>query len=158
MFGADYLGISKLLVLFPSQLRLFLVGIIVYIIFDKINKKNIYPLVLISIGAIILFQDYAYFKFSFYPLFLGVLVIYLVYYVKNIKVSFDFSYSFYILHFPVIQLSLYFGVNPTNPIISFTGFFLVILLLSYSSEKYIEKIFVNIGRKIVKKDKLHVTN
>jgi peptidoglycan/LPS O-acetylase OafA/YrhL len=158
MFGADYLGISKLLVLFPSQLRLFLVGIILYIIFDKINKKNIYTLVFISIGTIILFQDYSYFKFLFYPLFLGVLVIYLAYYVKNIKVNFDFSYSFYILHFPVIQLSLYFGINPSNPVVSITGLFFIILVLSYSSEKYIEKIFVSIGRTIVKKDRLNVTN
>ena len=35
MFGVDYLGISKLLILFPSQLRLFLVGIVLYILFDR---------------------------------------------------------------------------------------------------------------------------
>ena len=77
----------------------------------------------------------------------------LVYYVKNIKVNFDFSYSFYILHFPVIQLSLYFGMNPINPVISFVSLFAVILLLSYLSEIYIEKKFVNIGKNIIKKEK-----
>ena len=80
-------------------------------------------------------------------------MIFLVYFVKNIKVNFDFSYSLYILHFPVIQLVLYFNINPTNPIISFVVLFAVILVLSYFSEKYIEKRFIKIGREIVKKDK-----
>ena len=64
-----------------------------------------------------------------------------------------FSYSFYILHFPVIQLALYFGINPSNPLVSFVSLFAVILVLSYFSEKYIEKRFIKIGREIVKKDK-----
>jgi peptidoglycan/LPS O-acetylase OafA/YrhL len=61
---------------------------------------------------------------------------------------FDFSYSFYILHFPVIQLALYFGINPSNPLVSFVSLFAVILFLSYFSEKYIEKRFVKIGKEI----------
>ena len=63
------------------------------------------------------------------------------------------SYSFYILHFPVIQIVLYFGINPINPVVSFISLFAVILVLSYFSEKYIEKKFVKIGREIVKKDR-----
>ena len=98
-------------------------------------------------------KDFEYFKFSVYPLLVGILVIYLVYFIKHIKIDFDFSYSFYILHFPVIQLALYFGINPSNPIISFVSLFVVILVLSYFSEKYIEKRFIKIGREIVKKDK-----
>jgi len=79
-------------------------------------------------------------------------MIWLVYYVKPIKIKFDFSYSFYILHFPVIQLSVYFGVNPVNPIISFVSLFSVVLVLSYFSEKYIEKRFIKLGRDIIKKN------
>ncbi len=134
MFAVDYLGIEKLLVQFPAQLRLFLVGIMLYVLFDKFKDKNITLL-------------------AIYPLFLGILVIYLVYFVKHIKINFDFSYSFYILHFPVIQLALYFGINPSNPIVSFVSLFAVILFLSYFSEKYIEKKFVGIGKNIVKRDK-----
>ena len=81
------------------------------------------------------------------------MMIFLVYFVKNIKVNFDFSYSLYILHFPVIQSALYFEINPTNPIISFVVLFAVILVLSYFSEKYIEKRFIKIGREIVKKER-----
>ena len=153
MYVSEYLGISKLLVLFPSQLRLFIVGILLYIFFDKINRKNIYPLVIFSFITIFLFIDNKYFKFTLYPALLGFIVIYLVYYVKQIKIKFDFSYSFYILHFPVIQLALYFGINPSNPVLSFVSLFAVILVLSYFSEKYIEKKFIQIGKNIVKRSK-----
>ncbi len=154
MFTVDYLGIAKLLVQFPAQLRLFLVGIVLYVLFDKFKDKNITLLAIGSLILIVLLKDFGYFKFSVYPLFLGILVIYLVYFVKHIKINFDFSYSFYILHFPVIQLALYFEINPSNPIVSFVSLFSVILVLSYFSEKYIEKRFVSIGKSIVKKDKV----
>jgi peptidoglycan/LPS O-acetylase OafA/YrhL len=59
-----------------------------------------------------------------------------------------------VLHFPVIQLVLYFGINPSNPTISFVILFGVVFVLAYFSEKYIEKKFVNIGKSIIKKDKV----
>lgn len=106
---------------------------------------------------LILFIDNSYFKFTLYPFAIGILVIFLVYFVKTIKINFDFSYSFYILHFPVIQLALYFGINPSDPVVSFVGLFFVILVLAYFSEIFIEKKFVSIGRNIVKKDRENAT-
>lgn len=153
MFGVSYLGIEKLLVQFPAQLRLFVVGIILYVTFSKLNNRNIYVLLFISLIVFFVFKDLSYFKYSIYPLCIGIWVVYLAYFVKYIKINFDFSYSLYILHFPVIQLALYFEINPTNPIISFVVLFAVILVLSYFSEKYIEKRFIKIGREIVKKDR-----
>lgn len=153
MFTVDYMGIEKLLVQFPAQLRLFTIGIICYVIFTKFNKNNIYLAVAISFFLILFFKDLMYFKYMIYPIFIGVFVIFCAYFIKHIKVDFDFSYSFYILHFPVIQLALYFGINPTNPIISFLTLFIVILTLSYLSEKYIEKKFIKIGKNIIKRNK-----
>ena len=153
MFAVDYLGIEKLLLQFPAQVRLFMVGILLYILFDKFNKNNIYLLAIVSLILLIFLKDNTYFNYILYPFCIGFMMIFLVYFVKNIKVNFDFSYSLYILHFPVIQLALYFEINPTNPIISFVVLFAVILVLSYFSEKYIEKRFIKIGREIVKKDK-----
>jgi len=153
MFAVDYLGIEKLLVQFPAQLRLFMVGIMLYVLFDKFKDKNITLFAIVSLILIVLFKDFDWFKFSVYPLFLGVLVIYLAFFVKHIKIDFDFSYSFYILHFPVIQLALYFGINPSNPIVSFVSLFAVILVLSYFSEKYIEKKFIKMGREIIERNR-----
>ncbi|MFW3346081.1 acyltransferase family protein [Aliarcobacter butzleri] len=152
MFIVNFIGMEKLLVQFPAQLRLFLVGIICYIIFKKFNKNNIYLAVLISFLLVVLFKDIIYFKYMIYPMCIGIFVIFCAYFIKYIKVDFDFSYSFYILHFPVIQLALYFGINPTNPIISFLTLFTVILILSYLSEKYIEKKFIKIGKDIIKRN------
>jgi len=153
MFAVDYINIPSLLVQFPSQLRLFLVGIILYLFFERINTKNIYWLSAGSLVLILFFYSENYFRFTIYPLLLGFIVIYLVYFTKIIKMKFDFSYSFYILHFPIIQLVLYFDVNPENPIISFISIFMVVLVLSYFSEKYIEKKFVKIGKNIINRKK-----
>ncbi len=146
--------ISQMLILqFPAQGRLFLAGIFLYIFFDKINKKNIYWLLIIGVVSIVVFDGNNYFRFSIYPIMLSFIVIYLTYFVKKIKINFDFSYSFYILHFPVIQLALYFDMNPTNPILSFIGLFSTVLILSYFSEKYIEKKFIQLGKNIIQRNK-----
>ena len=132
---------------------LFIVGILLYLLFDKFKNKNIYFLAIGSLVLIALFNDSSYFKYMIYPFCIGFIMIYLVYFFKYIKINFDFSYSFYILHFPVIQVFLYFGANPDNPLISFIVLFSIILVLSYISEKYIEKRFIQIGKNIIKKDK-----
>ena len=157
MFGVEHFGMTKLLVQFPSQLRLFMVGVIFYIFFDKINKQNIYPLLVLSFILILLFSDNSYFKFTLYPFTIGIIVIFLAYFLKNIQIKFDFSYSFYILHFPIIQLGLYFKLISSNPFISFFSLFFIVLFLSYFSEKYIEKRFIQLGKKIIKRD-ANVTN
>ncbi len=162
MFGVDYIAslgvVSRhhadiLLFQSPAQVRLFVVGILLYVLFDKYKDKNIYLLAAISLISIFLFGDNSYFIYIFYPLFLGVLSVWSVYFVKHVNINFDFSYSFYILHFPVIQLSLFFGVNPSNPMLSFAILFTVVLVLSYFFEKYIEKIFIRIGKNIIRQDK-----
>jgi len=153
MFGVDYFQLNKLLVQFPAQLRLFLSGIVFYLLFDKLNTKNMNRMSIISVILIIVFYEDNIFRYALYPFALGFLVIYLVYFTRTIKISFDFSYSFYILHFPVIQLVLFFDINPSNQIISFISIFTVILILSYFSEKYIEKKFIKLGKNIISRKK-----
>ncbi len=154
IFAVDYLGIDKLLVQFPAQLRLFLVGIFLYVLFDKFKDKSITLFAIVSLifivsGFLIFWsfdsdqnKKHFYIKrfFRIFPLYAFLKVLQ--------TLPFDFSYSFYILHFPVIQLALYFGINPSNPLVSFVSLFAVILFLSYFSEKYIEKRFVKIGKEI----------
>lgn len=152
MFGVTYIGIEKLLVQFPGQLRLFIIGILLYVLLDKIEKNKIYLTLFLSIAVMIYFGNNPYFKFTFYPLVLGILVVFLVFYVQKINISFDFSYSFYILHFPVIQIALFFEINPGNPLVSFLVLFMSVIFLSFLSEKYIEKKFVQIGKKLIRKE------
>lgn len=151
MFIIDYLGLDKLNVQYPAQLRLFLIGILLYIFFDKLKKVNLYFLSTFAFVLLYIFNHYKYFYFIFYPLCIGVLVVFLVFVIKIRKINFDFSYSFYILHFPVIQLFQYFGINPNDPVISFFVIFIVIVILSYISELYIEKRFIYIGKILLEK-------
>lgn len=152
MICMDYLGSEKLLVQFPAQLRLFITGSILYILINKIDKIQIFILSLFSILFLIFFPESHFFIFSVYPILLGIIVICIVFYTYSIKISFDFSYSFYILHFPIIQISLYLGMNPKEPFISFITLFMVIILFSFLSEKYIEKRFIKIGKTLVNRE------
>ena len=144
----NYFDLSKMIALFPSQLRLFIVGVFLYVFFSKLSKEVLFLMGPISIVLIYLFSENEYFKFLMYPILLGFILLFIIYCIKEIKIKFDFSYSFYILHFPVIQLAIYFNINPSNPILSFVFLFSIIIFLSFLSEKYIEKRFIRIGKKV----------
>lgn len=144
----NYFDLSKMIALFPSQLRLFIVGVFLYVFFSKLSKEVLFLMGPISIVFIYLFSENEYFKFLMYPILLGFILLFIIYCIKEIKIKFDFSYSFYILHFPVIQLAIYFNINPSNPILSFVFLFSIIIFLSFLSEKYIEKRFIRIGKKV----------
>jgi len=146
---------ETLMILFPAQLRLFIIGILLYIFFNKFQNNNIQFIVLsiVSLISLLLFSGQNIFDYLLYPILLGVFFIVLSYKIKLPKIKFDFSYSFYILHFPIIQLSIYFKLIPDNPLLSFISLFIVVLILSYLSEKYIEKRFIQIGKNIINKEK-----
>ena len=152
-FIVDYFEYTRLIVQFPAQLRLFLSGIFMYLFLDTILKSKITTLVPFLLIVIYLFIDCLTFKIILYPILISIVVMCLVFCIKHIKINFDFSYSFYIFHFPIIQLSLYFNFNHDNPFISFFTLFFIILMLSYFSEKYIEDYFIQLGKKIIKRRK-----
>ncbi|MFA0002922.1 acyltransferase family protein, partial [Vibrio splendidus] len=149
MFYFNHLSNEKMLVQFPAQLRLFLSGIFVFVLFKEFDKIRINFSVVVCFILILLFRDNSVFRFTVYPLTLSVFLVYIVYYIKPVVVKFDFSYSFYIVHFPLIQLFIYFNFNPSNPLVSLALLFSITVFLSYLSEKYIEKRFVRLGRKII---------
>jgi peptidoglycan/LPS O-acetylase OafA/YrhL len=142
---------DKMLIQFPGQLRLFLAGIFSYILFQRICKYNSAMLSFLFVCLIIFFRDDALFRFTIYPFLLSFVLIYVVYFVKAVVVKFDFSYSFYIVHFPLIQLSIILGVNPSNQILSFLLLFSLTIIISYFSEIYIEKHFVKLGKSLIYK-------
>jgi peptidoglycan/LPS O-acetylase OafA/YrhL len=150
VFYFQSLNNEKMLVQFPAQIRLFLAGILLYIFFDKFGKYKPTITAAACLILIILFRDNVLFRFIIYPFSLGIFLIYVAYYIKPIIIKFDFSYSFYIVHFPLIQLAIWFNLNPSNPITSFILLFSLTVLISYVSEIYIEKRFIKLGRAIIK--------
>ena len=153
MFTVNDIGSSKLLSQFPAQLRLFVTGIILYVLFHKFNSLKILVTLPFAFSLLFFLNDNVYFGFAFSPMLLGLIVLTLTSYLRYVHINFDFSYSFYILHFPIIQLSLYFGINPDNPWMSFISLFSIIFIMSYFSERYIEKQFIRIGKNIIRKNK-----
>lgn len=149
MLIMEHMGFEKMFVQFPSQLRLFLVGIWLYIDFNKLNKRSIILFSLMGLILVLILKENMFFKFSFYPLLMGIILFFTAYGIKIFKITFDFSFSFYILHFPIIQLFLYLGIHPSNSIISFTTLFSFVFFLSYYSERYIEKRFINLGKRLL---------
>lgn len=143
-----------LLFQFPALLRLFIVGILLYVFFQKFKNKNIYFLSIGSLILLILFEKNLFFQYTLYPFCIGFIMIYMVYFIKYIKINFDFSYSLYIVHFPVIQIFLFFNLNSNNSIISFVSLLSIILVLSYLSEKFIEKRFIKYGKDLIKKNRI----
>lgn len=150
MFYSQLLTNEKMLVQLPAQMRLFLAGIFLYIFFDRFGKYKPTLIATACLILIILCRDNDLFRFTIYPFLLGVVLVYLVYNIKPIILKFDFSYSFYIVHFPLIQLAILFDLNPSNPLISFILLFFLTILISYLSEIYIEKPFIKLGKRIIK--------
>ena len=140
---------EKMLVQFPAQMRLFLAGIFCYIFFDKFWKYSTGVAAAACLIFIILFRDNDLFRFTVYPFFLGAFLIYITYYIKPITLKFDFSYSFYIVHFPLIQLAELFDLNPSNPLISFLLLFSITIVISYLSELYVEKPCIKFGKAVI---------
>lgn len=149
VFLVDFFDYTRLSVQFPAQLRLFLVGVIFYIVFDKLTVKFVGVITIFSVSCYLLFYGNIYFQNVFYPICVGCWVISFSYLTKTVKIPFDFSYSFYIIHFPIIQLSLYFGFEFNEPIYSFFSLLSVILVLSFLSERFIEKKSINLGKYII---------
>jgi peptidoglycan/LPS O-acetylase OafA/YrhL len=150
LFAVSYNGGGQLSVLFPAQLRLFLSGILLYILLDKREVNYSVFLTVLTVSILVSLLNDIFFISFFYPFLLSAILWLLAFKIKKIKINFDFSYSFYILHFPVIQLSLYFNVHPSNPLLGFVLLFTIILVLSFYSEKYIEKKLVTVGKRFAK--------
>ncbi|MDO6499532.1 acyltransferase family protein [Photobacterium sanguinicancri] len=144
------LGLEQLIVLFPGQLRLFIIGVLLYHLFSRFNQKNITIMLFVSVVVVVLDFDYFIVDFLLYPFCIGIIVLYVVFFLKPINVGFDFSYSLYILHFPVIQIFIYFSFDHYVPWLSFVSLFSLVLVLSYFSERFIEKRFVKLGRDMIK--------
>ncbi|MDD2781647.1 acyltransferase [Sulfuricurvum sp.] len=149
MFTAEYLHFDKLLVQFPAQLRLFVVGMTLYVFYEFVNRYSVI-LTVLSILILLFVPASSFFDFVLYPWAIGFILFFIVFRLFTIKVHFDFSYSLYIIHYPIIQLFMYFHINPTNPFYSFVSIFSIILVLALLSEKYLEKPFIEMGKKILK--------
>lgn len=131
----------------PGQLRFFIVGIGLYIYRDKfiMPKPAAFLLAILLFAACTLRCDYP--LTLIYPILIGALVFICVLRLPVIKMDMDISYGVYLIHAPLIQLALLFGIFSDN-----TGFLSLLLalvfILAYFVEKIIEIPMVSYGKKL----------
>lgn len=152
----NYLHLESLSHQFPGQLKFFVVGIIFYLLYERINHKHFHLISfisLISLISLIYIKNYSNIHIInfFGPILLGIICFYFVFFIKYIKIEFDFSYSIYVIHFPIIQIVLYFNLNPDNPLLSFCLIICLVFIFGFFLEKYVEKRFINFGKRFLYK-------
>jgi peptidoglycan/LPS O-acetylase OafA/YrhL len=128
---------------FLGQIKFFISGTILLFYFDFIVKKHCK--ILLPIATIIFLSRY-FISFwlieFFYPLAFAIIIVWCAYKFKKLAIltrAGDFSYGFYLFHFPVIQVFMYFGWFGKTPILLFAACFFVIYALSCLSWHCLEK-------------------
>ncbi|MDR0873521.1 MAG: acyltransferase [Prevotellaceae bacterium] len=128
---------------FPGQIRFFVSGAIILIYFDFIVKKRVKWFLPVSAGVFLTryFFNNPIIDFL-YPFSFAVLIVCCAYYFKRISILTkygDFSYGFYLFHFPIIQIFVHFGILKENPVLLFLVCFVIIYSLSALSWHLLEK-------------------
>jgi len=128
---------------FFGQIRYFISGAIILFYFDFIVKERVKYF--LPIAAVVFLTKYFFSHWLvdfLYPFSFAVLIVFCAYYFKKISILTkygDFSYGFYLFHFPVIQIMIHFGFFKENPVLLFVLCFFVILLFSVLSWHLLEK-------------------
>jgi peptidoglycan/LPS O-acetylase OafA/YrhL len=138
--------------LFPAQLRFFVVGIGIHLYFThEIIEKNWLKYGLVAIILFMLCNYYNELHLSLiYPLLVGALVYICAFNLPQIPLKYDISYGAYLIHAPLIQLSLLFGLFEDSTRFLFM-LLVVVYVLAFCAEKFVELPMVRLGKTLSKK-------
>lgn len=132
---------------FPGQLRLFVVGIAIYLYRDKFNMN-------FTMAFILAFMMFAICSFrsvlpliSIYPLLVGTLVFICALRLPVMKPKYDISYGVYLIHAPLIQTALLIGIYENN-LVFLSLLLMAVFAAAFAAEKFIEIPMVRYGKKL----------
>jgi peptidoglycan/LPS O-acetylase OafA/YrhL len=129
----------------PAQLGFFAIGALVYYYYPSFIKHEISVwIVALSSYAAYLFTDWMFFRVISISLLVMSVGLLLSVSKGRIK-SGDFSYGTYVLHFPVIQVLVAFGIFHAYPLASVVFTALAVAILSFASWHLVEKRFLSIS-------------
>jgi len=130
--GGIYI-MSKKITISKGIFSLSTIILLIYSVFLHSTTLSVY-LSVILFSIMILFLSQNKLKYNRFFLFLG-------------KISF----SFYLIHYGIIKLFEKYDLFRLNPYLSIFMMFIVTLILSLLSFKYIETVFINIGKNLIKR-------
>ncbi len=148
--GIERLTLAKQL---PGQMRFFIIGIALYMWRDKINISTLWAVV-IAVGLFVactIFRHDMWFD-VIYPLVIGLWVFVVAMRLPAKPIHFDFSYGVYLLHAPLIQISILLGIF-SDSLLYLAGLSVCVFILAFLAEVGIEKPGIALGKYITKKRK-----
>ncbi|MEZ5692237.1 MAG: acyltransferase [Rickettsiales bacterium] len=145
----QHYGMDTLAKQLPGQMRFFIMGIALYHYQDKIqiNHKMAFITALILFTICSLRHDLPI--MFIYPALMGFLVFICALRLPVFLIKYDISYGVYIIHAPLIQISLLLGFFE-NSIGFLAALFILIYSLAFCVEKTIEIPMVKLGKKLSK--------
>jgi peptidoglycan/LPS O-acetylase OafA/YrhL len=133
---------------FPGQLRYFVVGIALYRYADRIRIGRgaacLCAIVLFGLCSLIYMLPLV----TVYPLMIGMLVFLCALRVPVLLLKRDISYGVYLIHGPIIQLSLLMGIFRDGPIY-LTAMLCAVFGLALLAEIFIERPGIALGRMLL---------
>jgi len=141
-------GMDNLAKQLPGQIRFFVVGMALYHYRKMLTFPTLAGIIIASILFVICqIYGHSLIVLSLYPLCFGLVMYICVFRLPHIPLPFDISYGVYLLHGPLIQFSLLFGIFRDT-----TGFLMLllscVLLLAFAAERYIEQPGIELGKRL----------
>lgn len=149
--NADYLTYAKQL---PGQLQFFAIGIAAYRYRHVLAVNRYLGLAegIVLAAMVTLLMPWR--PPIVYPLAVGALVVVLALYTPRIRMTLDFSYGVYLLHAPVIQLSLLSGLYRPG-LDGLAATLVLVVVMALLAERVIEAPGIALGKALVRRLRRH---
>jgi peptidoglycan/LPS O-acetylase OafA/YrhL/glycosyltransferase involved in cell wall biosynthesis len=145
----DHWGEYEMAKQLPGQLQFFVLGIAAYRYGNRLAMSRVTGAVLtLGLGIVftLLLRPH---PLVIYPLIVGALTTVAALRTPHIRMEADMSYGVYLLHAPIIQLSLIYGIYRPDWI-GVTATVAVVLLAAAASERLIERPGIALGKRLTR--------
>lgn len=146
---------------FPGKLHLFCVGMILFYNAGRMKLGLAARFALVAVSGAAMFTSNRWFSNASVPaviaydVLLGTFVYSAAFTLPFVRVRRDISYGVYVLHFPICQMLLLYGLGERFPAAVLLGAVLVLTTLgAYVSARLLEEKAVHLGRRLSRREKV----